>query len=181
MKTVNYFLLFLLTLSFSSTAQEEDAGITIRSCRGPLNYYIDGQRIQVVEALKTSKGTYYVNERPKGPVPLPKTGRAVKLDSYNRSHYLREQKLDLAFHNSHTRKTIGLALEMDRNMSFRKEYFTPTSRGNSFWEAEAFYQYGERELLNPRGILSNLYFFYYRRIDGNGMFKRTIQIQEISD
>ena len=180
MKTVNYFLLFLLTLSFSSTAQEEDAGMTIQ-LSNPSYYFIDGQRIQVVEVLKTSKGTYYVNERPKGPVPLPKTGRAVKLDSYNRSHYLRDQKLDLAFHNSHTGNSIGLALEMDRNMSFRKEYFTPTASGNSFWEAEAFYQYGERELLNPRGILSNLYLFYYRLIDGNVMYKRTIQIQEILD
>lgn len=161
MKTINYFLFFLLILSFSSTAQEENAGITIRSCRGSINYYIDGVKVEPAQRNKISDGLYYIGEYPQGPTALPIPRGTVKWNAYNSHYLMREKRLDLAFHNTHTGQQLGMVIRIDSHQFAKSDYLIATSANLSFWEAEHYDAYGEEHWLQPSGIIKTSQIFYY--------------------
>lgn len=147
MKNLTYFLILLLGIGFSSTAQEE--------MQNPL---------QQTDTLATEVEFYYINPCP----PLrtrsstPKTYQAYDYNSRTRSFLMKEYYFDIAFHNAHSGNNIELYLLID-DTKIKDAHFTNVLTSNNFIDVERYYQYGESEFYPLQlGFLHTQYLYGWR-------------------
>ncbi len=156
MKKLNYFLFFLLPLAFTSYAQEENSGITIRSGCRETHYYIDGVKVEVNKDTPNIISCQSLTQKSSSEDDFLST----------RVFRLRDEKLDLAFHNAHTGNRVQLVLEIEDNEIKDFGYHNSTTNHPDLFETEKYFQYGEVEFLQRSGVLNSreLYElgFYYK-------------------
>lgn len=149
MKALNYFLFFFLTISFSSTAQEEILNNPHQS-----------------DSIASEVDFYYINPCP--PIRTarikPTTYRGYDYDAWSRSFLMREYYFDIAFHNAHTGKNVGLVMTIDDGEIQSADFKNRTAISNDVIEVERYYTYGQQEFMQQPGLLHPRDLFGWRAI-----------------